>query len=265
MEKASLWVGRKVARPLRLEYRYIREVNAMISVLDSAEKGWGLYSFPEVARYLDVPLKTLRSWFYPRRGKDALLKGQIVKTTEEGAWLNFHDFIQAYAVKALRDAGVNPRHIREAIAEAKEKYGLPYPLSMRGHVVYADKRVHVLPPGETNPAELTGKVKGQKSFMSIVEKYIERIEFDQKGMANLFVVFEKDFANNVHKRVIMEPHINFGEPTVDGTGYRASTLRDALEAEGSYDSVVRFYEVDEADIIVAVEAFKYAPELKAAA
>jgi len=237
----------------------------MISVLDSAEKGWGLYSFPEVAKYLGVPIKTLRSWFNPRRGKAPLLKGEIVKTIEEGAWLNFHDFIQAYAVKALIDAGVNPRHIREAIAEAKEQYGLPYPLSMKGHVVYADRRVHVLPPGETSPAELTGKVKGQKSFMPIVEKYIRRIEFDENGMANLFVVFEKEFPGGVHKRVIMEPHVNFGEPTVEGTGYRASTLRDALLAEGSHDSVVRFYEVDERDIIVAVEAFKHAPELKAAA
>lgn len=237
----------------------------MISVLDSAERGWGLYSFPEVARYLDVPIKTLRSWFSPRGGKAPLLKGEIVKTIEEGAWLNFHDFIQAYAVKALINAGVNPRHIREAIAEAKERYSLPYPLSMRGHVVYADKRVHVLPPGETSPAELTGKAKGQKSFMPIVETYIRRIEFDERGMANLFVVFEKTFSDGVKKRVIMEPHVNFGEPTVEGTGYRVSTLRDALVAEGSHDSVARFYEVDEHDIIVAIEAFKYAPELKAAA
>jgi uncharacterized protein (DUF433 family) len=237
----------------------------MISVLDSAEKGWGLYSFPEVARYLDIPIRTLRSWFNPRRGKDALLKGQIAKTIEEGAWLNFHDFIQAYAVKALIDAGVNPRHIREAIFEAKEKYGLPYPLSMRGHVVYADRRVHVLPPGETNPAELTGKIKGQKSFMPIIKNYIKRIEFDEKGMANLFVVYEKKFSDGIRKRVIMEPHVNFGEPTVEGTGYRVSTLRDALEAEGSREAVVKFYEVEDRDVIIAVEAFKYAPELKAAA
>lgn len=237
----------------------------MISVLDSAEKGWGLYSFPEVSRYLHVPIKTLRSWFYPHGGKAPLLKGEIVKTVEEGAWLNFHDFIQAYAVKTLIDAGVNPRHIREAIYEAKQKYGLPYPLSMRGHVIYADRRVHILPPGETSPTELTGKIKGQKSFMPIVEKYIKRIEFDKKGMANLFVVYEKTFSDGRKKRVIMEPHLNFGEPTVEGTGYRASTLRDALIAEGSEDAVVRFYEVEDRDIIIAVEAFKYAPELKAAA
>lgn len=237
----------------------------MISVLDSAEKGWGLYSFPEVAKYLGVPIKTLRSWFTPRGGKAPLLKGEIVKTLEEGAWLNFHDFIQAYAVKELIDAGVNPRHIREAIAEAKEKYGLPYPLSMRGHEIFADTRVHVIPPGETSPAELTGKVKGQKSFMPIIKNYVKRIEFDERGMANLFVVYEKKFADGEKKRVIMEPHVNFGEPTVENTGYRASTLRDALIAEGSEDAVVRFYEVDERDIIVAVEAFKYAPELKAAA
>jgi uncharacterized protein (DUF433 family) len=238
----------------------------MISVLDSAEKGWGLYSFPEVAQYLHVPIKTLRSWFKPRGHKGPLLQGDIVKTIEEGSWLNFHDFIQAYAVKALKDAGVKPRDVREAISEAKEKYGLPYPLSIKGHTIYSDGHgVHILPPGQTQPSELTGKRKGQVSWTEIIKPYLTRLEFDEKGMANKFLVFEKDFGGSIHKRVTMQPDVNFGEPTVEGTGYRASTLRDALLAEGSRESVVRFYEVDDYDVIVAVEAFKYAPELKAAA
>jgi uncharacterized protein (DUF433 family) len=238
----------------------------MISVLDSAEKGWGLYSFPEVAKYLDVPIRTLRSWFVPRGGKGPLLQGEIVKTIEEGSWLNFHDFIQAYAVKTLKASGVKPREVREAISEAKEKYGLPYPLSMKGHTIYSDGHgVHILPPGQTQPSELTGKRKGQVSWTEIIKEYLTRIEFDEQGMANTFVVFEKYFEGGIHKRVTMQPNVNFGEPTVEGTGYRAVTLRDALLAEGSHDSVVRFYEVDERDIIVAVEAFKHAPELAAAA
>ena len=238
----------------------------MISVLDSAEKGWGLYSFPEVARYLDVPIKTLRSWFIPRGHAAPLLKGNIVKTVEEGSWLNFHDFIQAYAVKTLKNAGVKPREVREAISEAKEKYGLPYPLSMKGHTIYSDGHgVHIRPPGQSQPSELTGKKKGQVGWTEIIGPYLTRLEFDEKGMANRFVVFEKEFEGGIRKRVTMQPSVNFGEPTVEGTGYRASTLRDALLAEGSRESVVRFYEVDEHDVIVAVEAFQYAPELKAAA
>lgn len=242
--------------------------STMVSVIDSAEKGWGLYSYAEVARYLGVHQKTLRSWFSVRRGKPPLLRGDVSKSVEEGAWLNFHDFIQAFAVKKLVDGGANPRHVREAISEARDRHGLPYPLSMRGYTIYVGKdgRVHILPPGQTDPEQLTGKRKRQISFMEIIKGYIDRIEFDEEsGMANRFVVHEKPFPGGVLKRVIMQPNINFGEPTVEGTGYRAATLRNAVDAEGSEDAVARIYEVDKNDVIVAVDAFKHAPELQAAA
>ena len=237
----------------------------MVSVIDSAEKGWGLYSYSEVARYLDVKQATLRTWFKQRGKSPPLLSGDVSKSVEEGSWLNFHDFIQAYAVKSLKDTGLKPRAVREAIFEAKQKYGLPYPLSMRGPTIYSDgRKVHIVPAGQDQPSELTGKQKRQVSWKEIITRYLTRIEFDaQTGMANKFVVFEKDYEDG-HKRVTMEPNVNFGEPTVEGTGYRASTLKDALSAEGSEDAVIRIYEVDRGDVIIAVEAFKYAPELKAA-
>src|SRR4051794_23526610 len=118
----------------------------MISMLESAEKGRGLYSFKEVAFYLGVHPNTLRSWFFPGRNRVALLDPKILKTGEDGAWLSFDDFLQAYAVRTLKNAGLSPKSVREAIAEAKEQYGLPYPLSVKGHTVSADEkgRVYIL-------------------------------------------------------------------------------------------------------------------------
>ena len=236
----------------------------MLSVVESAEEGHGLYSFKEVAQYLRVNIKTLRSWF---SNKDrTLLKGEIARGHKEGTWLSFDDLIQAYAVKSLKDKGIQPKVIREAIVEAQETYNLPYPLSMRGHEIFADDNgtLHILPPGESHPAQLTGRAKTQTSLKDIIASYLTPIEFDEKGMAARFVVFQKQY-DGLTKRVVMDPHTNFGEPTVEGTMFRVVTLCDAAEAEGSPERAAELYEVDKRDVLVAIDLCRQGLALKAAA
>lgn len=232
-------------------------------MIESAAKGCGLYSMSEVAQYLHIHPSTLRSWFDPVEGRKALLKGEVVKTDDEGAWLNFHDFLQAYAVKLLKDGGAKPKDVREAIAEARDKYKLPYPLSMRGFDIYTDVngRVHIKRPGDTEPTELTGPRKGQGNFHEVIKNYINRLEFDEAGLAARFVVYEKKYHGRRH-RVVMDPQLNFGEPSVDGTPYRAATLRDAVRAEGSTEAVMRLYDVKKGHVKIAIEAFQHSPELR---
>ncbi len=222
---------------------------------ESAEKGGGLYSFREVAFYLGVHPSTLRSWFFPGGNRKPLLNPKILKTDEDGAWLSFHDFLQAFAVKSLKAKGLHPAAVREAILEAKKQYGLPYPLSVKGHVIFVDDGGGVLiqPPGEEDPTELIGKRKLQRSFKKIVEPYIHRIDFDEEGIARRFIVFEEVFGNT-KKRVVMDPATNFGEPTVEGTPYRVETLRRAVEAEGSVEAVANIYEVTENEVTLAMHA-----------
>jgi len=225
----------------------------MVSMIESAEKGRGLYSFREVAHYLGVHSNTLRSWFYPGFGRKALLDPNILKTDEDGAWLSFDDFLQAYAVKRLKDLGLKPPMVREAIAEAKQKFGLPYPLSVQGHLVYVDggKRVIIHPPNEPHPVQLTGPGKRQRVLKPIVERYLDKVEYDDDGLANRFIVFTQTFGS-VRHRIVMDPHLNFGEPTVEGTPYRTNTLRRAVDAEGSVEAVARIYEVDESEVMIAM-------------
>lgn len=237
----------------------------MLTVVQSAEQGHGLYSFPEVARYLGLNIRTLRSWFAKPEDRP-LLKGEIATERDHGRWLSFADFVQAYAVKCLKEKDIHPRVIREAIKEARTTYGLPYPLSMRGHQIFADDNgaLHIIPPGEHNPAQLTGRAKHQRSLKSIVDKYLTPIEFDERGVAARFVIFQKKYNGDL-KRVVLDPHLNFGEPTVEGTPFRVVTLCDAAEAEGSPQKAAELYEVEKSDVLVAIDACRHGPALKAAA
>ncbi|WP_050031122.1 hypothetical protein [Verrucomicrobium sp. BvORR034] len=238
----------------------------MISVLDSAEGYGGLYSFREVASYLHVPVTTLRSWFRPYGGRKPIIKGQVDTNGEEGLWLNFNDFIQASVIHYLKSKDVNAKALREALEKCKTEFGLDYPLSERGHRVFVDDAgdVVILPPGEENTIQLTGPYQGHRNLHPIMCEYLDRLEFDKDGHASKWVLWKNEF-DGVTKRVVMDPSVNFGEPTVEGTVYRASTLRDAAEAEGGAEHAARIYEVDVSDVVVAVEAFRNAPELRKAA
>jgi uncharacterized protein (DUF433 family) len=224
-------------------------------MLESVDQGGGLYSFKEVAQYLGVHVHTLRSWFFPSRGGKPLLDPKILKTDEDGAWLSFNDFLQAFAVKSLKDHGLKPKAVREAIFEAKERHGLPYPLSVQGHKIYVDDnhKVFILPPGQKHPSQLAGKGKGQVNIREVIEPYLHLLEFDKDGMAARLIVFQEVFGN-INRRVVMEPGMNFGEPTVEGTPYRVETLRRAFDAEGSIENVARIYEVQESEVCVAIHA-----------
>ena len=236
-------------------------------MLESAEKNEGLYSFLDVAHYLGVHTSTLYTWFFPSGNRTCLLDPNILKTDADGAWLSFYDFLQAYAVKRLKDVGLKPKAVRAAIIDAKEKYGLPYPLSIQSHQIYVDKRrraekkVYIEPPNSHLITALSGD---QTHFALIVEPYIDLLEFDEEGMATRLVVYQK-FFDGVRKRVVMEPGTNFGEPTVEGTPYRVETLRRAVDAEGSVEDVVRIYEVEESEVIVALRATEPGAEIKMAA
>jgi uncharacterized protein (DUF433 family)/transposase-like protein len=237
---------------------------SMVTLADAANTSTGIYTVSEVARYLDVRPNTLRHWFFPTDERKILLKGEIQKSKEEGAWLTFNDFLQAYAVKMLKNAGVPPPQVREAIRETQQIHGLPYPMSMRGHTIFADSSgtVHILPRGAKHPVQMTGKNRGQKSFQEVVQQYLTRMEFDARGMAERFIVWQYRRGQG---RVVMDPKANFGEPTVEGTPYRAVTLSDAVEAEGSVSAVAKIYDVSEDSVLLALEAMREAPELKRAA
>lgn len=148
---------------------------------------------------------------------------------------------------------MKPPDVRDAIKEAKEKYNLPYPLSIKGHSIYADDhgRVHILPPGHKHPTVLTGKGKGTMHFAPVIERYLKCVIFDE-NKAKRFIFFESKL--DAKKKVIMDPLINFGEPTVEGTPYRALTLYNAVKIEGTVEDAARIYEVQPEDIRVAVEA-----------
>jgi uncharacterized protein (DUF433 family) len=210
----------------------------MISLV-AAAKQTGVYTIPEAARYAKMHAKSLRNWFAGTSGRPPIREAEI--ESPDFRAITFLDLIEAVAIRSLRiDYGISFQKIREAIKNAKERYGIEHPFAHEKHktvVLWPD--LHILLPEDTsNPVQLTGKLIGQKSMKPCIEAYMKDLEFDIDGMARLYTAFRYK-----GQEVILTPKVHFGEPAIRENGYTATTLYKAAVAEGSLEQAAELYEV----------------------
>lgn len=221
----------------------------MVNLLTATERSAGAYGLPEAARYLRMPVQTLRRWFLGD-GKNAPLHRAGIE--EDGrSMLTFEDFIEAAAVRCLRhEHGLSLQKIRNGYEQARELYGIDRLFNRRAHRIFASTAKELLicldDEDPVNPTQLTGKTVGQKEFHVLAQAYLRQIEWDEEGMARLWVASRWGDA-----RVVLRPDWAFGEPVLEQSGYRAETLYQAFLAEGDIGQVARLYDVTEEEVDAA--------------
>ncbi len=211
----------------------------MITLLDAATKGCGVYTAAEAARYAKIPIATLNAWFFGTKKRQPLRRGAIHDDGTKA--ITFVEFVEALAIRALRiDHKISLQKIREAITTAKNEYGIDHPFAHRDHrTVLINQDLHIfVDQNDGNPTGLTGRDKGQKSFTPCIEAYMKNLEFDENGLASIYTAYTH---NNTH--VVLNPALQFGQPVVAESGYSAETLWRAAVTEGDFARAAQIYEV----------------------
>ena len=219
----------------------------MISLLDAATRGIGVYSISEASRYAKMHQATLRNWFYGTATRDPLHRSGI--QSDDFKAVTFLDFVEAVAIRSLRvDYRVSFQKIREALKNAKDQFDIDHPFAHKDHrTTLIGNDLHIfLSEDKENPVQLTGKGVGQKSLKSCIESYMQDLSFDENGLANLYHAYE--FKG---QRVVLNPKIHFGTPVLEENGYTAETLYRAVLAEGSIERAAELYEVTPSSVEAA--------------
>jgi uncharacterized protein (DUF433 family) len=203
----------------------------------------GIYTIQEAALYARVSSKTLHRWFTGNADGDSVINP--IQEIEHGKFINFLDFIQTLAIRAIRNQYKIPLYkIREAIENAKSDYDVEYPFA-RKHITYTDGKEIFIEFGE-DLVNLTGKHQGQLNFKRIVELYLEDLAFGDEGYAIKFTPAEG---------IILTPKLRFGEPVVEKCGITAYTLYEAAQIEGGFERAAYLYEVSIEDVKTAYRYF----------
>jgi hypothetical protein len=187
--------------------------------------GSGIFSISEAALYARVSPQLLSRWMFGTNSGDIVFPPQF-QTNDK--LLSFLDLVQAVAIREIRVQKKIPLvKFRQAIKTAKMMYKLDRPFAKK-HVTYWTGGEIVIRPSDAVFVEASGKHAGQPQFQ-FVEYYLEKLEFDSSGMANLYRIFSHEGVD-----IKMNPKIRFGEPMLP-SGYSAGAVWDAIDIEGGLD------------------------------
>jgi uncharacterized protein (DUF433 family) len=220
---------------------------------DRSLLGVGIYTITEAARMTDVSSGRIRRWLrgYKYRTKDEQRESPPVwrpdlPIVEDTLALSFRDLMEVRFVDYFIDKGVSWKMLRRAAQYASEIVGSTHPFATRkfqtdGHRIFSEfgKR-----PRERRIMDV---VSTQYSLPQVEPLLYKGLEF----ASDINIV--RWFPMAPSKRVVVDPAIAFGQPTVSPEGVPTSILAKAMSVEQSVDRVAKWYEISKRSVAVAVE------------
>ncbi len=192
------------------------------------------YSFAEAAKYLRLPVPTLRSWSVGL-GKTAPVFSMDDPSRQ---FLSFMNLVEAHILAGIRRKhGVGLPQVRRALDYVQQKCGLDRPLIDQSF--QTDGRFLFIQQLE----QLINASRGGQMAMPDLLPQLDRIERDPKGLPLKLYPFTR--AADSHssasdpKIVVMNPRISFGRPSVGGVA--TSTIWNRFRAGDSPGELSRDY------------------------
>lgn len=207
------------------------------------------YTVAETARYLRIPLPTIRSWVigrdYPRQSGTGRFRPVIVVPKDPGSRLSFRNFVELATLRALRtEHGLKLSAVREALQFAKKALGDEAPLASRD--LFAS-------PGELfldRYGQLISLNRaGQLGIRAMLQGLLMRIQWDSNQAVRFFPAVP---SRPEEKSVMLDPTIAFGKPVLARLGIKTSVIVDRINAGEETVAVAKDYGATDDEIIDAI-------------
>jgi uncharacterized protein (DUF433 family) len=199
------------------------------------------YAVAEAARYLRMPLATLRSWVagrpYPTAAGRRFFR-PVIHLPEAGPpVLSFMNLIEAHVLEAIRRQESIPlQQVRTAVAFLERHYHSRHPLAEHqfetdGVDLFIQKADLLINLG---PA-------GQLAMRDVVAVYLRRIERDVRGVPIRLYPFTRKREPEEPRAVVIDPFVSFGRPVIAGTGIATAILAERFKAGESVEALAKDY------------------------
>ena len=224
-----------------------------------------VYTLTQTARYLKIPVVTLKTWVKGREypvegGKRKFFKPVILLPNPRMPRLSFMNLVEAHVLNGIRRIENIPfRKVRQAIEYLEKQYPSKHPLADR---LFQTDGVDLLI--EDLDKLINVSRHGQIEMREVVKKYLRRIERDPTKHLPIRLY---PFLRNTHQveepiSVVIDPLVSFGRPTLVKTGIPTAVIAERFYAGDSTHDLARDYGIEREKI---EEAVRYeAPYLKAA-
>lgn len=207
------------------------------------------YTVEEAARYLIVPVNTVRYWTIGEVGAAPL----TTLYSRRPLLLSFKNLVELYVLESLRefhDIGLPRirRSVEELRIEKPSKYPLAdYQLATRGRKIYLE--------GEGDEL-INLTARGQHAFKAIMNPFLRRVERNAQGIAErLFPFTSRQHQLNPDRAprvVVIDPRVAFGMPVLVGSRISTAFLMSRKNGGASISKLARDYGRSETEIEEAI-------------
>ncbi len=197
-----------------------------------------MYTQTEVAQLIGATQSSLQRWARGYQNPGLAPQGALI-TVERGGrgyTVPFVGLAEAYMLRAFRKAGVPMARIRPTVEKLRDGMGVEHAL--------ASERL------KTDGAEILWDLEGdgtenrlvvirnnQAVFREVVAEHLKKIDY-RDGFAGRIVL-----PGHYGTDVIVDPRVNFGQPTVTDFGVRVDDVLSRVRAGEALDDVAADYDL----------------------
>lgn len=219
--------------------------------------GKGVYTLPEAARLLRVPVADLRRWVLGYRSGGRLYRPVLVQPEiyrfDNTCVLTFLTLVEALFVKLFHSEGVSLPVIRRAAQRAARVFGQPHPFALEklhtdGRRIYAELTQEAPDPQVSSPRRWMEELdKGQLVFEVLASQWFRQLAYDSEGVARVF----RPQPDN--EKVLLDPTRSFGRPLVEPEKVPTWPLYAMVKGGTPEDEVAEWFCVSPESVRAAVE------------
>lgn len=210
------------------------------------------YPLGEAARYLKLPVATLRSWVagrsYPTTSGVGRFDPLIHPPRRTPPVLSFSNMIEAHVLRSLRtDHGVSLRAVREALRYAEGSLGVER-LLLRQELCTEGGNLFLERYGQLVNLSASGQLAMRKVF----DRHLARVVWEVPEFPVRLYPFLASEALSPAQPIAIDPQIAFGRPILVSRGITTHVIAERIDAGESVGDLAADYELSAAEIEEAV-------------
>ena len=210
------------------------------------------YPLAEAARYLKLPIATLRSWVagrpYPTSEGVSRFQPLIHPARRKPPALTFWNLIEAHVLRSLRtDHGVSIKAVRQALSYAEKALKIQR-LLLRKELRTEAGKIFLDRYGEL----IDLSASGQLAMRHLLDEHLKRIEWDDWQFPIRLYPFLSVESSSATRPIAIDPKIAFGRPVVISAGVSTAAIAERIDAKETVEELAADYGVTTTEIEQAV-------------
>jgi len=216
----------------------------MTSISASDVRTMPLYSASEAARFLHLPVSTVRAWafgqVYKVRGEARRFDPVIAAADRQRRRLSFLNLVELLVLAAIRRTHmVSLAQVRTAMTYLRRRFPGPHPLAEHqfqtdGVNLFIEKFGQLLNISRDGQIEMT----------ELVKSYLRLVEWDASGVPFKLHLPGPRTPNSDSSAVVIDPRFGFGRPVLDGCGIRTEVIIERFQAGEAMSALAEDYGLD---------------------